>query len=184
MARSRNDPNPPILDGPPAFSFLVHGRGNPIPTLLSLNPCRRSRGDEVLVTAGEGETVMEPLVDHVVPDAGAGPIELARHAWGRVLVFVPVGTIAPDDLVELLTRSAERASWGFFRRQPTSSWSYPRLFWDNHLAPRSARWFDSRVWFLRREGVARWSRHGATGSRDLRRLLGAPARITVGLEGS
>lgn len=126
---------------------------------------------------------MEPLVDHVVPDAGAGPLELARHAWGRVLVFVPVGTIAPDDLVELLSRAAEQASWGFFRRQPTTSWSSPRLFWSNHLAPRSARWFATRVWFLHREEVARWSRLEAPGARELRRLLGPPARIAVGLEG-
>ncbi|MFO8156078.1 MAG: hypothetical protein ACQERR_05460 [Pseudomonadota bacterium] len=166
------------------FSFLVHGEGNPLPTLLTLNPFRRSRGDEVLVAEGENEAVMGPLVDHVVPDAGAGPVELARHAWGRVLVFVPVGTFAPEDLGELLSRAAEQASWGFFRRRPTSSWSYPRLFWNNHLARRSARWFNTRVWFLRREEVGRWSRQEAPGSRELRRLLGPPARITVGLEGS
>lgn len=183
LTRTRNDPLPPVLDGPPAFSFLVHGTGNPVPTLLTLNPFRRTRGDEVLVVEGEGDAVTAPLVDHVVPDAGAGTVELARHAWGRVLVFVPVGTMAPNDLAELLTRAAAQASWGFFRRQPTTSWAWPGLFWNNHLAPRPAHWFDSRVWFLHRDGVARWSRHDSPGSRELRRLLGPPAYIAAGVEG-
>ncbi len=181
VPRPRRDPPPPALDGPPTFSFLVHGTRNPLPTLLCLNPFRRARGDEVLVADAEGDPAITPLVDHVVP--GAGPTELACHAWGHVLVFVPAGSLPPEDLVALLSQGAARARWGFFKRRATTSWEAPRIFWDNHLAPRTARWLGARIWYLRRESVASWSRVQPRNVRQLRRLLGPPAHIAVGVEG-